>query len=145
MSTTGVSIFDLDTLQPVFIGSVTTKAKETHGVRLNDIREYLKGLIAEYPPYEVAIEQAFTRFNKATQVIYRVHGICNELFHEYEQFYYAPTTVKKIVSGNGQSKKDVVQQAILKRFPDIEFENEDQSDSSGVAISHLITKHKMKW
>ena len=145
MTCTGVSIFDLDTLQPTFVGSVSTKAKETHGERLNDIREYLKGLVDRYPPYEVAIEQAFTRFNKATQVIYRVHGITNELFHEYEQFYYAPTTVKKLITKNGQSKKDVVQQFILKKYPDIEFKNEDESDSVGVLISHLITKYKMKW
>ena len=105
----------------------------------------MKGLIAQYPPHEVAIEQGFTMHNKSTQIIYRVHGVCNELFHEYEQFYYAPTTVKKLVGKHGQAKKDVVQQFILKKYPDIEFKNEDESDSVGVLISHLITKYKMKW
>ena len=112
---------------------------------MNDIREYMKNLISKYPPYEVAIEQAFTRHNKATQVIYRCHGVANELFHEYEQFYYAPTTVKMLVGRHGQAKKEVVQKAILKKYPDIFFNNEDESDAAGVAISHLITNYEMKW
>lgn len=145
MSCTGLTIFDLETQQPIFVGSVKTNSEETHGERLNDIREYMKGLIAKYPPHEVAIEQGFTMHNKSTQIIYMVHGVCNELFHEYEQFYYAPTTVKKLVSNNGRSSKEILQASVLKRYPDIKFANTDESDAFGVGISHLIKKYKMKW
>ena len=145
MTCTGVCVFDLGTQQPVFIGSIKTKPKETHGERLNAIRNYMRDIINTYKPYEVAIEKGFTMHNTSTQVIYRVHGITNELFYEYPQFYYAPTTVKKLVGHHGKAKKDVVQQFVLKAYPNINFKNEDESDAVGVAISHLIKKYKMKW
>ncbi len=145
MTCTGVAIFNLDTFEPVLITSISTNEKLDHGERLHTIREYIKNLIDKYPPYEVSIEKGFTMHNTSTQVIYRVHGVTNELFHEYRQYYYAPTTVKKLVGKHGQAKKGVVQQYILKRYPSIKFDNEDQSDAAGVAISHLIEKHKMKW
>ena len=105
----------------------------------------MKGLIAKHPPHEVAIEQGFTMHNKSTQIIYRVHGVCNELFHEYLQFYYAPTTVKKLISGNGRSSKEVLQASILKKYPNVEFKNTDESDAFAVGLTYLIKKHKLQW
>ena len=145
MSNSGICIFNIDTYEPIHITSIKTNDKQTHGERLHVQREFIKELIKKYPPYEVAIEKGFTRFNASTQIIYRVVGVFNEVLHEYQQFYYAPTTVKKTITGNGQSKKDVVQKAILKKYPDIEFDNEDQSDAFSVGIHHLIKNHKMKW
>ena len=145
MSNSGICIFNIDTYEPVHITSIKTNDKQTHGERLHVQREFIKELIKKYPPYEVAIEKGFTRFNAATQIIFRVVGVFNEVLHECEQFYYAPTTVKKSITGNGQSKKDVVQNAILKKYSNIKFENEDQSDAYSVGIHHLIVKHKMKW
>lgn len=145
MSKTGIAVFNIDTYEPILITSIETNDKEEYGDRLHTQRKYMEGLIDKYPPYEVAIEQGFTMHNKSTQVIYRTHGVAQELFHEYPQFYYAPTTVKKMITGNGRSSKEIVQESILKRYPDIEFENKDQSDAVGVACSHLIKNHKMKW
>lgn len=144
MSNTGIAIFDIDTYEPILITSVATKDKEEYGERLHTQREYMKELIEKYSPYEIAIERGFTRFNTSTQVVYRVHGVTNELFHDYPQFYYAPNQVKKIVAGNGQAKKEVVQKAILKKYPNLEFANDDESDAFSIGICHLIKKHKMK-
>lgn len=145
MSNSGICVFNIGTYEPVHITSIKTNDKQTHGERLHVQREFIKELIKKYPPYEVAIEKGFTRFNVATQIIFRVVGVFNEVLHECEQFYYAPTTVKKSITGNGQSKKDVVQQTILKKYPNIKFENEDQSDAYSVGIHHLIVRHKMQW
>lgn len=145
MSNSGISIFNIDTFESVHITSIETNPKQEHGKRLHTQREFIRELIDEYPPYEVAIEKGFTRFNNATQVIFRVVGIFNEVLHKYPQFYYAPTTVKKIITGNGQAKKELLIDAILKRYPDIKFANTDESDSFGVGITHLVKVHKMKW
>lgn len=145
MSNTGIAIFNIETFKPIYIDSVKTNAKQEHGDRLHTIREFMKDLIKQYPPYEVAIERGFSHMNTTTQVIYRVHGVCNELFHEYPQFYYPPATVKLEVAKHGQAKKEVVQKAILKNYPDINFDDEDQSDAAAVAICHLIKVHKMNW
>lgn len=145
MSNTGVCVMDIDNKIPVLITSVKTNPKETHGERLHTIREFMKKLIKEYPPCEIAIERGFSKMNTTTQVIYRCHGVINEVFHNYPQFYYPPATVKLEVAKHGQAKKNVVQKAILKNYPNIEFDNEDQSDAAGIAICHLIKVHKMKW
>ena len=145
MTNTGIAIFDIDTYQPVLITSVSTNDKDEYGNRLYTQREYMKKLIKEYPPNEIAIEKGFTKFNTATQVVYRVHGVTQEVFHEYSQWYYAPTTIKKVITGNGKSNKDVVQASILKKYPNLDFANNDESDATGIALTHLIKKHKMKW
>ena len=145
MSNTGIAIFNSKTYKPTLITSVETNDKEEHGNRLHTQREYMKELIKKYPPCEVAIERSFTRFNQATQVLYRCHGIANELFHQYPQFYYAPATIKKTITGNGQAKKEIVQKSILKKYPDLHFANDDESDATAIILTHLIKKHKMKW
>lgn len=145
MSNSGIVIFNIDTFEPVHITSIKTNDKQEHGERLHTQREFVKELINKYPPYEVAIEKGFTRFNNATQTIYRVVGVFNEILHKYNQYYYAATTIKKLVGGNGKASKELVQKSILKKYPNIEFDNEDQSDAFGVCISHLIKKYKMKW
>lgn len=145
MANTGIAIFNIDTYKPVLITSISTNNKEEYGDRLHKQREGMRDLINKYPPYEVAIEKGFTMHNTSTQVIYRVHGCANELFHEYEQFYYAPTTVKKDVTGSGKATKEIVMKEINKRYPDIEFSNTDQSDAFAVGVSHLIKKYKLEW
>lgn len=145
MANTGIAIFDTETYKPILITSIKTSDKDTHGYRLHEQRQYAKELINEYPPYEVAIEQSFTRFNTATQVLYRVHGVHNELFYKYPQFYYAPATIKKTITGNGRANKELVRTKILEKYPNIEFANDDESDAVGIVITHLIKKHKMKW
>lgn len=145
MSCTGVAIFNLDKQKPVLISHVKTNDKETYGKRLHTIREFLKDLMGKYPPYEVAIERGYTFHNNATQVLYRCHGVCNQLFHEYDQFYYPPATIKKLITGNGRASKSLVQDKILEKYPNLEFMNEDESDAVGIAVSHMIKKYKMKW
>ena len=145
MSNTGIAIFDLNNKKPIVITSIKSNPKNTYGIRLHTIRQYIKELVNQYPPCEVAIEQGFSRFNTSTQVTYRVHGVVNELLKDYPQIYYPPKTVKKIITGNGNADKKLVQGSILKRYPNINFSNDDESDACGVAIVHLIKKYKMGW
>lgn len=144
MSSPALTIFNIDTHEPVMVTSIQTNDKDTHGKRLGEIREYFLSFINEYTPYEIAIERGFSRFNTSTQVTFRVHGVINEAFKDCKQFYYPPKSVKEsIVMGN--SSKEVVRKAIEKRYTDMEFTNEDESDSFAVGVTHLIKCHGMKW
>lgn len=143
MSNTGISIFNLDTKQPIIITSIKTNPKDTYGIRLHDIRSYIYDLTKQYLPYEIAIERGFSRFHTSTQVSYRVHGVVQELLKDYPQFYYPPKTIKTIIAGNGNANKKLVQDCILKKYPNINFNNDDESDAVGVAICHLIKHHKL--
>ena len=76
MSNTGVTVYDLELGEVVFITSITTKDMKnltdefTFGARLERIYEKLALIKEEYPPEIVVIERGFTRFNHSTQVIF---------------------------------------------------------------------------
>lgn len=144
MDNTGVTIFDADTYEPIHITSISTNKKHTHGKRLYTIAQELISLRDKYPPSVVVIERGFSRFNTSTQVIYRVHGLINYLFHETEQVYYPPKKIKEAIIKGDASKKRV-REVIESKYPDVVFENEDQSDSFAIGITYLIENKLIKW
>lgn len=147
MECTGLTIFNLESLQPVLVTNVSTshfKKSATHGQKLKYIEDRLIEIIKDYQPQVVTIERGFSRFNTSTQVIYRVHGVVNKLFHNSEQIYYPPKTVKEAIC-RGDATKKYVQDTIHKMYPSIIFSNEDESDSFAVALTYLIKKSLIEW
>jgi Holliday junction resolvasome RuvABC endonuclease subunit len=135
MSNSGVAI--LDGCKPVFIGSIPTKDKDTHGVRLKYIYDYLDALKDKYPPEVVCIERGFSRYNTSTAVLYRVHGCVNMLFYDVKQIYYPPKKVKEAIV-KGTAKKEEIMNKILEWFPYLDFHCDDESDALAVALTYLI-------
>lgn len=144
MENTGVTIFDFNTYEPVKVTSISTNKKHTHGKRLYIIAQELVKLKDQYPPSIVVIERGFSRFNTATQVIYRVHGLINYLFHDVEQIYYPPKKIKEVII-KGDASKKVVREIIESKYLNIAFENEDESDSFAIGLTYLIEKKFIKW
>ncbi|WP_176786423.1 crossover junction endodeoxyribonuclease RuvC [Thermoactinomyces sp. DSM 45892] len=144
LSSTGVTIYDLETKRFVYIGSIqTTKIKSQkkryhNALKLKHVYDSLSELKAKYPPTVIAIERGFSRFNTSTQVTYRVHGLINLLFYDVEQVYYPPKAIKEAVL-SGNATKQQVQQAI-KVLHLIRFVSEDESDSFAVCLTYLIKK-----
>jgi len=143
MESTGFCIFD-ENMNPILIDSIPTKKSQSHGKRLKVIAVKMAELKTNYPTKTIVIERGFSRFNMATQVIYRVHGVCNLIFHDVEQIYYPPKTVKEAILGGNATKKQV-QEEIKKRYPDLVFKNDDESDSVAVGITHFIKTGKLEW
>ena len=143
LSNTGIAIFNLDgSIERIC--SIATKDKDTHGKRLKTIADFILELKEEYPAEKVVIERAFSRFNTATAVLFRVHGLVNFLFCENEQIYYTPKTIKmEIISGKATKKQ--VQKCIIDRYPDIKFENEDESDAVSIGIAYFIKNRIINW
>lgn len=152
LTCTGVTIYNLDKKEFVYIGSFNTekirqkKAEKDAGLYLNakklkHLHEWLEELKEQYPPSIVVIERGLSRFNTATQVIYRVHGMINLMFHDLPQIYYPPKTVKEAIY-KGDATKAQVQKIIKNNFVDVEFANEDESDSFAVVLTYLI-KHNL--
>lgn len=144
MSQSGIAVVCLDSFEPVYITSIGTSPDDTHGERLHEQREYMKEVVGKYPPERIYIEQGFTKFNKATQAIYRSVGVFNELLKDYPQEYLAVGTVKKTISGNGRCSKQELEGALLEKYPDLEFANHDESDALAVAYTGLIKSKRMK-
>lgn len=147
MEQTGVTVFDLDSLKPVLVTSISTshfKKTATHGQKLKYIEDELIKITKEFNPTVVTIERGFSRFNVSTQVIYRCHGVVNKLFYQYNQVYYPPKTVKEVIC-RGDATKKYVQDTIKKVYPDVIFNNEDESDSFAVALTYLIKNKLIEW
>lgn len=144
MENTGVAIFDTLTNKPIHITSITTKKKDLHGKRLYHIASEIHKLREQYPPGIVVIERGFSRFPTSTQVIYRAHGLFNYLFHDVEQVYYPPKKIKEAII-KGDASKKLVRQMIEKKYPELEFANEDESDAVSVGICYLIKNELIQW
>lgn len=150
LANTGVTIYDTEKQEFLYIGSINTEGiKKKKGLyhnalKLKHIFIEMRKLKVKYPPQVVVIERGFSRFNTATQVIYRVHGIINLLFHDVEQIYYPPKTVKEALV-HGSATKEDLQIAINTKYNDILFANEDESDSFAVLLTYLVKEDLIDW
>lgn len=146
LSSTGVTVYDLVDKKFIFIGTISTdkikkNKKNSHlylnALKLSHIEICLKALMEKYPPREIAIERGFSRFNAATQAIFRVHGIVNLIFKNIPQIYYPPKDVKATIY-KGTATKTQLQTLIKNKYPHVEFANEDESDSFAIALTYLM-------
>lgn len=146
MKCTGITIYDLTDKKFVYVGSFNTekiyatklnKGLYLNGVKLKHIIDWVKVLMKQYPPTQVAIERGFSRFNTETQVVFRVHGAINCMLWQTPQVYYPPKTVKAMIYKGDATKKEVAR-VIQNNYIDVEFANEDESDSFAVALTYLI-------
>lgn len=137
LSNTGVVIFDVNG-RVVRILSICTSSKKTHGVRLGEIYDSLVALRNHYPCDILICENGFTRYNKATQALYKVRGIIELIFCDCECIFLAPKEIKKFVGGDGRMKKDDLRKVILNKYEDIKFEDTDQSDAFAIGLTWFL-------
>lgn len=144
LANTGVAIFNLNTLACEYVGSIKPPSNKTTGEKLYFIAKRLIELQNEYKLRVVVLERGFHRFYNATATLYRVHGVANMVLRKYKQVYYPPKTIKaEIVKGN--ASKIQVRKAIEKKFPDVKFANEDESDAFAIGLCYLIKNNKIQW
>jgi Holliday junction resolvasome RuvABC endonuclease subunit len=139
LSNTGVAIFDEKGI-PFYAFSIPTNSKHSHGVRLKTIADRFYEVKNKYNISVVVLEQGFARWNISTQTLYKVHGVANYIFYDFEQIYYAPSSVKKIVSGCGKTDKGGIMKIVRANFPFLELKNEDESDAVSVGMAYFIDK-----
>ena len=149
MSNTGVSIYDTESKKVVHISSITTKriserdSNRVDGKRLQHIYDEFMILREQYPPEIVVIERGFTRFNTATQVLFRVHGVVNLIFSDCPQIYYTPMRIKSLVYDGTASKKEIAD--LIRKRLNLQFRNEDESDSTAIVLTYLIENEMIEW
>lgn len=136
---TGVAIFNEDG-KCVKLDTIETSAKDETKIRLKVIADRIIKIRKEYRIELVLCEQGFSRYNIATQMLFRVHGLINYLFSDVEQKYYHSTTIRKIIMGKGNAKKIEVQKYINDKYKNLNFKNYDESDSYAVGLAWFIEK-----
>lgn len=125
---------------------VKTTASKPHGYRLGEIDEELNRYLNEYDPDHVVREKGFSRFAATTQALFKVVGVSDLTTYDRTRLKVheiAPTSVKKIVTGNGKASKDCVMASVMERLQ-IEqadyFANDDESDAVACGLAYLIEK-----
>lgn len=145
MSCVGLTVFSNDGM-PELVTSIDTKSEKEYSGKLKFIADKVLELKEKYKPEKIVIESGFSRFNTSTQVVFRVHGLINYLFWDVkEQILYAPTTIKKIVGGRGNIKKEELQEVVLNKYPDVKFNNNDESDSFAIGLCYFIKNNIIKF
>jgi Holliday junction resolvasome RuvABC endonuclease subunit len=142
-NSTGVCIFTNDG-QLIKVFTIDTNSEKETKLKLKIIGNEFKRIAKEYPPERIIIEQGFTLYNPSTQAIFRVHGLVNFLFADFEQIYYPASTVKKIVGGKGNMTKEEIYNSILKKYPKLKFNNYDESDAYAVGLTYFLKEGIIK-
>ena len=139
LSNTGIALFSLKG-KPLQILSISTSSKQERGERLREIGEAILDLKNNYNLVEVAVEQGFYRYASSTQSLYQSQGVLLYLLYDIPCYFYAPSTIKKVVTGKGNASKIKVQEVVSEIFPDLVFDDNDQSDAVAVCLAHMIKK-----
>jgi Holliday junction resolvasome RuvABC endonuclease subunit len=139
LSNTGVSVFN-DDGQCIELISIDTSRETGHPLKLKKIGKEALRIKKKYKPKVIVVEKGFTRFNLSTQALFKVHGLINYIFSNVEQVYYHSTSVRKIVLGKGNLKKEDLQRYIIENYKDISFKDLDQSDAFGLGLAYFKDK-----
>lgn len=150
---TGLTVYDAMNKKFVYIGSFNTekiyatkdnKGLELNAVKLKKLTDWVKDLIKLYPPSDVSIERMFSKRPNETQVIAKATGVVQCMLWNKTQTFYPPKRVKATILHGNATKEDVAN-AILSVYPHLKFANEDESDSCGVMITHLVYCGLLNW
>lgn len=143
MNSTGYALMECDgmTIRLIKKDIIKAKAKETHSKRLRRQYEVLKAIKEEYEEEELVVVKEALHGGRITTAIIlaKVHGIADFVFDDIIK--YAPTTIKKQITGNGKANKEEVATAVIERLAehgivDVTFKTDDESDAVAVALTY---------
>lgn len=127
-------------IMPVTFGVIRAEMKGEYSARLRSIHVGLTGVLRQYTPEVVAIEEAF--YGESPSAALRMGegrgvAIVAAALLDKAVFQYTPAEVKMAVVGNGRAHKSQVQEMVrvllgLREPP----EPEDAADALAVAICH---------
>lgn len=118
------------------------RMKWSHGQKLHRIYTVLNNVQRNYQIDIIVREKGVTRFNKATQAIFRVVGIA-------DMFAYVSlgktceevgiTEAKKLITGDGRADKSVVAIKVQDFLQEpATFETDDESDAVAIAVAYCL-------
>ena len=143
LNLTGYGVIEFRHQRPEVVeaGVVRTPSSGTLSERIQAVYGGIRDVIESLQPTEFALEQLFSHYQRPRTAILMGHArgvICLAAAQAgLTTFDYAPTQVKKILTGNGRAPKEQVQLAIqrelqLKQLP----EPPDVADALAIAMCH---------
>ena len=124
----------------VICGTIRAASKDPIAKRLHHIFESLQKNIQSYQPDVLALETLF--FAKDIRAVERIGEAraCAMLAASkqgIEVIEYAPTEVKKSVTGNGRAAKEQIQFMVKRLLNLAEAPAQDASDALAIAMCHI--------
>ncbi len=120
-------------------GRINATSGDSFAHRLEIIYDGLDKILDEWPADVAAVETIFTAYNaKSTIKLGQARGVALLALRHVELpiYEYAPTLVKKNVTGHGRAKKHQVVKMIQMRL-DLKVNlSEDAADALAVALCH---------
>jgi Holliday junction resolvasome RuvABC endonuclease subunit len=111
--------------------------------KLKFIADKVKKLKRKYDIKYIIIERGFSRFNEITQKLFRVVGLINYLFYDVEQIYITAKSVRKIICGNGNIKKEDFFMFIKDNNKKIKFNNNDEGDAYALGKAYFLQQKEV--
>jgi crossover junction endodeoxyribonuclease RuvC len=138
----GYGVVDTDGARLIFVtcGTIRPSARDMLSARLREIFQGLSGVIADYEPDVVAIEDVFAgKGSKSSIKIGEGRGIAllSAGLKHIPVAEYTATRVKLATTGNGHASKEQVQKMVrtILAIADRRIA-EDSSDALAIAICH---------
>ncbi len=142
LATTGYGIVDGDRGDYMLVeaGVITTPAKEPLPQRLRTIYEEVQGLITEFHPDQLAVEELYFAKNIRTAIsVAQARGVILLAAVGLSVVNYTPLQVKLQITGFGRAAKRQVQGMVARLLGLDELPGpDDAADALAIALCHLL-------
>jgi crossover junction endodeoxyribonuclease RuvC len=118
-------------------------AEEELPLRLLELQQRLRAVMAEFRPDEVAMEQVFVRKNVASALILgqaRGVALCTVAEAGLPVHEYAPASIKQAIAGSGRAEKPQVQHMVRMLLNLPATPAEDAADALACALCHAHSR-----
>lgn len=127
LSTTGYAVINIDTLQLIEIGKITTSSSKAEDLRINEIVMHLFNTACHYPIKHIILEDGYLGANVKTGMQLAtlrgaIIGVFN--FNNYTVHHMLPSQIRKVFGCGGNAKKEQVAEAVTKMYHENEKLNE---------------------
>ena len=131
----------VNTAEPMTLldcGVIRTRPGPTTGERLVEIAGDLRQLVRQYRPQVAVVEKFFFYRSSNTIAVVQARGVVLMTMARLKvpTLEYAPTQVKRTLTGNGQADKDQVLSAVMREFC---LEHPPRPDDAADAIALALT------
>ena len=128
---------DGNRLRHIAHGVIVTSSALPLAVRLAQLHDGLRQLLASHRPHEAAIEEVFVNRNpQSTLKLGHARGVVLLAVGHLPVAEHATRLVKKAVVGTGAAEKAQVMAMVARLLPGCGAMGEDESDALAVAIAH---------
>lgn len=87
-------------------------------IKMRYVRAELQKMIAMFPPEHIYIEGSFVqpKFLHSSAITLKLHGFLVAELMDYGITYIPPKKIKKLVTDSGNASKELVQEALVKKY-----------------------------